>query len=178
MFSGPPDLLESIESHISSLPVVMDQGIHEYVECDCVLEAIVSVHRVWQEELKLQKNLMLQTITDQRPYSPKSSIVVAMPSSSNVNSGNKADADFMDGKSRVKSPILGNTDDKPTSGAVIGTKVLLDDFILCDKNARVSKDESVIRNNTTGGTLLNIILQKSYEIANYGVGYIIRQIIT
>ena len=119
------------------------------------MEAIVSVHRVWQEELKLQKNLMLQTITDQRPYSPKSSIVVAMPSSSNVNSGNKADADFMDGKSRVKSPILGNTDDKPTSGAVIGAlKVLLDDFILCDKNARVSKDESVIRNNTTGGTLL------------------------
>ena len=43
----------------------------EFVECDCVLEAIVSLHRVWQEELRQQKKIMLQTINDPRPYSQR-----------------------------------------------------------------------------------------------------------
>ena len=170
MFDGPPDLLESISSHISSLPVVMTQSMDEFVECDCVLEAIVSLHRVWQEELRQQKKIMLQTIDDPRPFSPKSSIVIAMPSASsfeNLEDVSLQGKSSLDNTDRSKPVISGASTGKPTSGIVIGAlKTLLDDFIFCDKKSKISKDESFIRSNSTGnGTILDVefaeVLRKS-----------------
>ena len=143
MFDGPPDLLESISSHISSLPVVMTQSMDEFVECDCVLEAIVSLHRVWQEELRQQKKIMLQTIDDPRPFSPKSSIVIAMPSASsfeNLEDVSLQGKSSLDNTDRSKPVISGASTGKPTSGIVIGAlKTLLDDFIFVTRSQKFRK---------------------------------------
>ena len=121
MFSGPPDLLDSIRSHIDRLPIVSERGIHEYVESDCVLEAIVHYHRVWLEEIEMQKMCLLAQ--KDRPYSPKSSVVISMP-------GMTKSIDVIDGHTIFRNSTAVTTHGQPTSGVLIDAlKGLLDAMI-------------------------------------------------